>query len=103
MPIAPGAKGAFAALFVALIALAAASPALAVTCADTEVSAKGEIASYRWLALVKARGNWRSKVRVLPGLGSAYANYGRAADPVERCISDQRTVVCTVTARPCRP
>ena len=77
--------------------------ASAATCAETAVVAKGEVASYKWLALVKARGNWRSKVRTIPNLGGAYANYSRSEDQVERCISDQRTVVCTVTARPCRP
>ncbi len=77
--------------------------ASAATCADAEVSAKGEVASFKWLALVKARGNWRSKVRTIPKLGADYANYGRAENQVERCISDQRSTVCTVTARPCRP
>jgi|LNFM01.1.fsa_nt_gb hypothetical protein len=83
--------------------LMSAGGARAATCAETAVSAKGEVASYKWLALVKARGNWRSKVRTIASLGGAYANYGRAEDQVERCISDQRTFVCTVTARPCRP
>ncbi len=92
-----------AALCLSLAALATASPALADTCSDTIVTARGEPASYRWLALVKARGNWRSQVRILPDLGAPYANFGRAADQVERCISDQRSVVCTVSARPCRP
>ncbi len=87
----------------ALFPAALSGDAHAATCADAEVSAKGEVASFKWLALVKARGNWRSKVRTIPKLGADYANYGRAVDQVERCISDQRTVVCTVTARPCRP
>ncbi len=87
----------------AVAVLMAAGGAKAETCAETAVAAKGEIASYKRLALVKARGNWRSKVRTIPDLGGAFANYGRAADQVERCISDQRTFVCTVTARPCRP
>jgi hypothetical protein len=77
--------------------------AQAVTCSDTEISAKGEVARFKWLAVMKARGNWRSKVRSIPSLGSRYANFGRAADPIERCISDQRTFVCTVSGRPCRP
>lgn len=76
---------------------------MAADCSSTEVSARGEPAAFKWLALVKARGNWRSKVRGMPALGAAYANYGRGADPVERCISDSRTVTCTVSARPCRP
>jgi hypothetical protein len=83
--------------------LMSAGEARADSCAETAVAAKGEVARYKWLALVKARGNWRSKVRTIPNLGGAFANFGRAADQVERCITDQRTFVCTVTARPCRP
>lgn len=67
------------------------------------VAAKGEMATFKWLALIKARGNWRSKVRTIPSLGADYANFGRSEDQVERCISDQRSVVCSVSARPCRP
>jgi hypothetical protein len=92
----------FAAMTSAVI-LASTGAADAAICADTDVSAKGEVASFKWLALVKARGNWRAKVRTIPKLGSEYANYGRAEGQVERCISDQRTTVCTVTARPCKP
>ena len=87
----------------AVVALGWSGDADAATCADTDGSAKGEVASFKWLALDKARGNWRAKVRSIPKLGSEYANYGRASDQIERCISDQRTVVCTVTARPCKP
>ena len=82
---------------------AGATGAGAATCAKSEVSGRGEPASYRWLALVKARGNWRSKVRVLPELGAPYANFRNAAEPVERCISNSGSIVCTVTAIPCRP
>jgi hypothetical protein len=83
--------------------LATAPGAWAATCSAEQISARGEPASLKWLALVKARGNWRSKVRGIPSLGAAYANFGRAEDAVERCISDSRSTVCTVTARPCRP
>lgn len=89
---------------VAAVAFMFAVPvAAAATCGPTEVTARGEPATFKWLAVMKARGNWRSKVRTLPGLGSAYANFGRSTDQIERCISDQRTTICTVTARPCRP
>lgn len=84
-----------------LVTFAVPDPADAATCAPTQVSAKGEVARFRWLAVMKARGNWRSKVRTIPGLGADYADFGRSADQIERCISDQRTIVCTVTARPC--
>lgn len=93
-----------AAMLIALYACGSgARPAHAASCSDMEISARGEPASFKWLALVKARGNWRSKVRAMPALGADYANYGRAADPIERCISDSRSIVCTVAARPCRP
>ena len=87
----------------ALMALHGGGAAFASTCSDSEISARGEPASFKWLALVKARGNWRSKVRAIPALGADYANFGRAADAVERCISDSRSIVCSVKARPCRP
>jgi hypothetical protein len=73
-----------------------------VTCAQDEVSAKGEPASYRWLALLKARGNWRGKVRAMPRLGAAYATVGIAHNPTERCIFNTGSVVCSVIATPCR-
>ena len=73
-----------------------------LTCSAREVVARGEPASYRWLAMLKARGNWRVKVRTLPGLGAPYANYASAQNPVERCIFNTGSIVCTVTATPCR-
>lgn len=86
-----------------LLLAVAAAPAAAATCADTSVSARGDPASYQWLALFKARGDWRSKVRGLPELGARYANWATSADQIERCIKDGRSVRCIVTARPCRP
>lgn len=71
-------------------------------CAGAAVSARGEPASYRWLALVKARGNWRSRVRTTPELGSSFADWTAATDQVERCIEGDGSVVCTVTGIPCR-
>ena len=72
-----------------------------LTCAPAAVSATGEPASYQWLALIKAKGNWRSKVRSLPKLGGHYASWRRAQQQVETCISKPESVVCTVSARPC--
>jgi hypothetical protein len=57
----------------------------------------------QWLARRKARGNWRGKVRAMPELGPAYANWSNADDQVVRCISNAGSIVCTVTATPCRP
>ena len=71
-------------------------------CSATVLSARGEPASYRWLALVKARGNWRTKIRGMQELGATYAEWTAAADQVERCIENAGSVVCTVSGRPCR-
>lgn len=99
-----GATAALGATLLATTGLLATTPAAqAATCSAVEISARGEPATFKWLALVKARGNWRSKVRAIPSLGAPYANFGRAEDAVERCISDSRTTVCIVAARPCRP
>lgn len=90
-------------LCLTVAALAMSTAARADTCSDETITARGEPSRYQWLAVMKARGNWRSKVRLLPDLGAPYANFRRAADQIERCISDQRSVVCTVSGRPCRP
>jgi hypothetical protein len=103
MPKRHRARRAAAALCLALLAMTAGPPAKADTCSEETISARGEPSRFQWLAVMKARGNWRSKVRLLPELGAPYANFRRAAEQVERCISDQRTIVCTVSARPCRP
>lgn len=79
-----------------------AAPAAAQTCASTPVRAEGDRASFQWLALVKAKGDWRAKVRAMPELGPAYANWAAATDQVERCIKDAKSVRCIVSARPCR-
>lgn len=94
-----GVKGA---AITAVIVGAMAGPASAQTCATTVVTARGDPASYQWLALIKAKGDWRSKVRALPELGTAFANWKIAADQVERCIKDGTSVRCIVSARPCR-
>ena len=90
------------ALVLALATSGRVAAAAVATCSETEVRAEGEPASYQWLALVKARGNWRVKVRALPALGAAYANWNAAASQVERCIRDAKTVRCIVSARPCQ-
>ena len=81
---------------------AATAQTAADTCGATPISARGEPASYRWLALVKARGNWRTKIRGMQELGPSYANWSSAADQVERCVESGGSTVCTVTGRPCR-
>lgn len=73
-----------------------------LTCAAEPVSAKGEPARFEWMARNKARGNWRSKVRIIAGLGGAYANWSNATDTDEYCIKGPTGAVCTFTGRPCR-
>ena len=81
---------------------AALAQAPSAACAAAPVSARGEPASYRWLALVKARGNWRSRVRTTPDLGAPYADWSAATEPVERCIDNAGSIVCTVSGIPCK-
>ena len=89
-------------LFALLGTHAALAQAPAAACGAVSVSARGEPASYRWLALVKARGNWRSRVRTTPDLGAPYADWSAANDQVERCIDNAGSIVCTVSGIPCR-
>ena len=77
-------------------------PAGAVQCAKEPVTASGEPASYEWLALLKAKGNWRKKTRALPDLGPAYATWNLSKEKIERCIRKPESIVCTVTSVPCR-
>lgn len=78
-------------------------PALAAKCAAASVTAKGEESSYEWLAKTKARANWRRKVRSLPDLGAAYADWGKATNTEEKCLSGPAGSVCTFTGTPCGP
>ncbi|MBU2581795.1 MAG: hypothetical protein KJ622_08765 [Alphaproteobacteria bacterium] len=71
-------------------------------CAAESVYASGEPASFEWLARIKTHANWRAKVRVLPGLGDAYANWKRAENTTERCFSGPEGTVCQFTGIPCR-
>lgn len=92
------------ALLVLTVTLAlSVAPAHADQCSGEPVSARGEPARLQWLALLKARGNWRAAVRARPELGASYANYARAQNSVERCISSPQSVWCTVSALPCKP
>ena len=76
--------------------------ALAVTCADAPISARGEPSRFEWLAKTKARANWRRRVRLTPGLGPAFADWKMASNLENSCISGPAGSVCTLTAVPCR-
>ena len=95
------------ALLVAMLALGlsagAARDAGAAQCAAGRVSARGEPSVFQWLALTKAKGNWRAKVRRTKALGGLYADWRRADSPTQDCGPDGKGIACTVTAIPCRP
>ena len=57
----------------------------AATCADQPVTARGDPSRLEVLAKAKARGNWRAKVRAMPALGAAYADWYKAQAADYRC------------------
>jgi hypothetical protein len=81
-----------------LTAAALAAP----SCAPAAVDARGEPASFEWLAKTKARANWRSRVRAMRDLGGAYSNWAQASASEEICIRSPRGFVCTTRGIPCR-
>ena len=76
-------------------------PANARSCAAEPVTARGEVAATEWLAKLKARANWRRKVRAMQGLGASYADWSKAEAATERCIATERSVYCIFTGLPC--
>ena len=74
----------------------------AADCADEAVTARGEPARFEVLAKAKARGNWRAKVRTLPTLGAAYADWNKALAPDYRCSQQNGQHTCVAVAHPCR-
>jgi hypothetical protein len=90
-------------LFSILCPVTLSTPVSAGTCAVSPVIARGEESSFVWLAKTKARANWRRKVRSMPGLGPGYANWARAENTEERCLSGPAGAVCIFTGTPCLP
>lgn len=89
-----------------LMALAVTGPqasAYAQTCAPTPVTARGEPSRYEWMARLKARANWRAKVRATTDLGPDWAVWKQARDTEERCMAGPEGAVCIFTGTPCRP
>ncbi|CCB67399.1 conserved protein of unknown function [Hyphomicrobium sp. MC1] len=72
------------------------------TCASAPVVARGEESRFEWSAKAKTRANWRAKVRAMTTLGPDYANWGRAQDTEERCMTGPKGTVCIFTGTPCR-
>ena len=72
-------------------------------CAAAPVEVRGEQSRFEWLAKTKARANWRRKVRATPSLGAQYANWARAQNTDERCLTGPAGTVCIFTGTPCAP
>ena len=89
--------------FSALLLIGAVESARAASCADRPISARGDPSRFEVLAKAKARGNWRAKVRAMPTLGAAYANWSRALAAEYQCEKKDSLYVCTAVAHPCRP
>jgi hypothetical protein len=85
-----------------LAALAPSDPAAAATCADKPVTARGDPSRFEVLAKAKARGNWRAKVRAMPALGAAYADFNKAMAADYRCDQRDGRFVCLAVALPCQ-
>ena len=96
--ILPSASAAFA----LVVLLAMGTPASAATCADRPVTARGDPSRFEVLAKAKARGNWRAKVRAMPTLGAAYADFNKALAADYRCGQKDGRHVCVAVAHPCR-
>ncbi|MBS0233383.1 MAG: hypothetical protein JSR99_07840 [Proteobacteria bacterium] len=93
-----------ASIFLAsLLLLVVPTQVFADTCAPSAVTARGEESRFVWLAKTKTRANWRAKVRAIPDLGPDYANWARAENTEERCLTGPSGTVCIFTGTPCRP
>lgn len=90
-------------LAVSILSAVSAPSVHALTCAETAIEARGEQSRFMWSAKGKARANWRSKVRRTPGLGDAYANWARAKNTDERCLTGPAGTLCIFTGTPCVP
>src|SRR5215471_10835984 len=75
-------------------------PAVAATCADLPITARGDPSGFEILAKAKARGNWRAKVRAMPDLGAAYADWYKALAADYRCSEEGGQHICTAIAYP---
>jgi hypothetical protein len=84
------------------IVVVLAVPAVALTCSDEAVQARGEPSRFESIAKLKARGNWRAHVRAHPKFGPAYANWSIAAAADYTCAAGKDGTACTAVARPCR-
>lgn len=91
------------ALTLALLVITGSPAAWAATCSGVMIEARGEQSRFMWSAKGKARANWRSKVRRTPELGTKFANWARAENTEERCLSGPAGIVCIFKGVPCIP
>ena len=97
-----------AAVAVAVIAFtattAAPTPAEAKTCHPYgTIIATAGIGVKNDTAKKFARVNWRTKVRSIATLGTAYTDWGLAVERDYHCQKKAGTWRCSAEARPCRP
>jgi hypothetical protein len=71
------------------------------SCSEHAVAARGEPSRYEFLAKAKARGNWRAKVRAMPELGAAYADWYKALAAEYDCTPSDAGIICVARAHPC--
>ena len=64
--------------------------------------ARGDASRFEVLAKAKARGNWRAKVRAMPTLGAAYADFKKAWAVYYRCSQNAGQHTCMAVGHPCR-
>jgi hypothetical protein len=100
-PLVAGALGAGALAFLALTGMTT-TPARAETCGIAPVVAAGEPSRILTLAKIKARANWRAKVRALARYGGAYSNWSRAERTEETCTLHDGRYRCRAKAIPCK-
>lgn len=86
-----------------IVLLAHGGQASAETCGAAPVTARGEPSRYEWMARLKARANWRAKVRASTDLGPDWATWKLAKNTEERCMAGPEGTVCVFTGSPCRP
>ncbi len=86
-----------------VLSLTFVTAAEAKTCSDQSITGRGEPSRFVWLAKTKARASWRYKVRGTPALGAPYANWARAENTEERCLTGPLGTLCIFTGNPCLP
>jgi hypothetical protein len=85
-----------------LLLVLAPRAAIAASCAERPVAARGDPSRFEVLAKANARGNWRAKVRAMPTLGAAYADFNKALAGDYRCSEKAGRHTCEAFGHPCK-